>query len=134
MEYLPIFILFVLLLIWLHYREVRRLKASFDRQKDDALRKQRSVVKGQISEQMFPTLTREFEIGDMRFLGQPIDYIVFDGHGKGDIRRIVFVEIKTGGSSLSKSQQQIRKVVNDKNVEWKTIYIDTGGVDEADNI
>lgn len=134
MEHLLVFIAVVLVLAWLHYREIKKLKFEFNRQKDEALKKQRSVVKGQISEHMFPLLNKEFELSDMRFLGQPIDYIVFDGYGEGDICRIVFVEIKTGGSSLSKSQQQIRKAVENGKVEWKTINIGNGEIDETNNL
>ena len=38
---------------------------------------------------------------DARFLGTPIDFLVFDGISEDDVREVVFLEIKTGGSSLT---------------------------------
>jgi len=34
---------------------------------------------------------------DARFLGTPLDFIVFDGLDEGEVRRIVFVEVRPAG-------------------------------------
>ncbi len=48
---------------------------------------------------------------DATFLGKPVDYVIFDGLDDGELQQIVFVEIKTGGSGMSKRGQQIRRAV-----------------------
>ena len=52
------------------------------------------------------------------FLGQPIDYLVFEDHG------ITFAEIKSGNAQLSKKQRSIRDHVKQGNVFWEEIRID----------
>ena len=90
-----------------------RLKKSF---KD----RSRSVVKGLVTEQMAPLLG-EFpgDPSDARFLGSPIDYIVFDGLSDGDVDEIVFVEVKTHrGVNLTSSERAVRDAVKEKRVRW----------------
>ena len=41
------------------------------------------------------------------FLGAPIDYVVFDGLGRGELREVVLVEVKTGASRLSASEREV---------------------------
>jgi predicted Holliday junction resolvase-like endonuclease len=50
-------------------------------------------------------------------LGSPIDFVVFED----DI--ICFVEVKTGRSQLTKKQRNIKKLVENKQIEWKTIRL-----------
>jgi len=51
------------------------------------------------------------------FIGNPIDYIVFEDN------QIVFVEIKSGHSSLTSKQRKIRNLVTNKQVSWETIRL-----------
>ena len=46
----------------------------------------------------------------MRFLGSPVDLVVFDG--------LVFIEAKTGEATLTGRERQIREVVTARQVEW----------------
>jgi predicted Holliday junction resolvase-like endonuclease len=56
---------------------------------------------------------------DARFIGSPIDIIVFNGLEDGVMHEIVFLEIKTGeGAALSQKQRQIRDAILDKRVVW----------------
>ncbi len=49
------------------------------------------------------------------FLGMPIDYLSF---GKD---QILFIEVKTGNSSLSERQRQIKELVEQKKVGWREV-------------
>ncbi|MEE8134938.1 MAG: Holliday junction resolvase-like protein, partial [Gemmatimonadales bacterium] len=60
----------------------------------------------------------EFDPRDARFLGSPVDLVVFDGLSEGKVRRVVFVEVKTGQSHLSGRERQVRDVVVARSVEW----------------
>jgi predicted Holliday junction resolvase-like endonuclease len=62
-----------------------------------------------------------FERNDCRSLFDPIDYLIFEGLSKkGSVSKILFVDIKTGGATLSKKQREIRLLIEHKKVSWDT--------------
>lgn len=88
---------------------------------------QRPILKGKISEQLFPVLyEKEGDLSDLRFLGNPIDYIKFEGLSNlsetGKVK-IKFIEIKTGNSKLNKNEEAVKKAVEDKEVYWEEVAI-----------
>lgn len=96
-------------------------------------RTQRAVLRGQLAEQLAPLLPGfPHNPSDFRFLGQPIDFIVFDGLADAKdgetphIKRIIIGDIKTGNARLSPHQEAIRRCVDEGNVTWETIRIDRG--------
>ncbi len=92
----------------------------------DAIKRSADVVLGKIGEQFAPVMTfSKYRLNpkDARFLGSPIDYIVFNGLSEGKLKEIVFVEIKHGNSKLSKSQIQIKEVIENKNIDFIEIEI-----------
>ena len=51
----------------------------------------------------------------------PIDYVIFEGLSeKQKVDKIVFVDIKSGGATLTQKQKKIKQVVVDKKVRFKT--------------
>lgn len=56
---------------------------------------------------------------DCRFLGEPIDMIVFNGLSENKINQITFLDIKTGNAPLNTHQRRIRDAIEDNNVKWK---------------
>lgn len=92
----------------------------------DAVRRSQSVVTGKVTEHLVPLMgTFPFNPKDVRFLGSPIDLIVFDGMDEDDLSEIVFVEIKTGASaSLSTRERRIRDAVRAGSVRWQELRID----------
>lgn len=96
----------------------------------DSNRRSRSTIKGQIAEHMAPLLPEfPFNTGDARFLGSPIDYIVFEDYtlvqnGDSDeLSQVVFVEVKHGRAGLSKGERRIRDCINAGRVKWELIRI-----------
>ena len=86
--------------------------------KDAASRSQSTLI-GKITEHFIPYLPGfSYNPQDARFLGAPIDFIVFDGLSEGEIKEIVFVEVKTNKGSLSKRERQIRDTLKDRRVKW----------------
>jgi predicted Holliday junction resolvase-like endonuclease len=70
-----------------------------------------------------------YDPADAKFLGEPIDYIVFKGLSKKKVEKIAFVEIKSGKGSLSEVQEDIRKIVtkpSNENIEWEIIDLTEG--------
>jgi len=88
----------------------------------DAVQQSRAVTRGQIYEQLVPYLPDfEFDPKDAQFLGRPVDFVVFDGLNEGDLRRIVFVEVKTGASKLTTRERLVRDAIRGGRVEWTQI-------------
>lgn len=98
--------------------------------RQDAIEKSASVTMGKMTEHIVPYLPGfGFNPADARFIGSPIDLIVFDGLGNDDLKKIVFVEIKTGMSTLSTRERLIRDAVITKNVEWMEVKANLEGPD-----
>lgn len=85
----------------------------------DAVLRSQAVIVGKVSEQLVPFLPGfGFNPKDARFLGSPVDLVVFDGLDEGTLRRVVFLEVKTGGAVLTARERQIRDTVRSGRVEW----------------
>ncbi len=92
----------------------------------------RAVLKGKMAEQFAPILP-EFQYlpSDAKFLGDPVDYVVFDGYtdlrdgqGSADDVEIVLIDIKSGGARLTKGQQAIAQAIQQGRIRFETIRID----------
>ncbi|ENX24734.1 MULTISPECIES: Holliday junction resolvase-like protein [Acinetobacter] len=92
----------------------------------------RAVLKGKMAEQLAPIMP-EFQYlpSDAKFLGDPVDYVVFDGYtdfrdGEGDAEdiEVILIDIKSGGARLTKGQQAIARAVQEGRVRFETIRID----------
>jgi len=94
----------------------------------DAVSQSKAVTRGQVYEQ-FATYFPEFEFNpkDAQFLGKPVDFVIFDGLDEGQLRRIVFVEVKTGGATLNTRQRCVRDAVRSGAVEWREIRLGAEG-------
>lgn len=77
---------------------------------------------GKIIEKVVPAY-KNFNMprNDSRFLGEPIDYIVFDGASQMKINHITFMDIKTGKGRLEDDQKMVRDAVLDHKVKCKVI-------------
>ena len=86
----------------------------------DAVRRSRSVLNGQLVEQISPFLPNfPCNPADCRFVGKPIDFIAFAGLEENDsVDEILFVEIKTNGSQLSQRERSLKEAVEKKKIRW----------------
>ena len=86
----------------------------------DAVKRSRAVVTGKVTEHLVPYLGEfPFNPMDVRFLGTPVDLVVFDGLSEGSLQEVVFVEIKSGPSaSLSTRERRIRDAILNGRVRW----------------
>lgn len=76
---------------------------------------------GFIMERIAPTMPGfRFKHNDCRAIFDPIDYIIFEGlTDTGEVKRLFFVDIKSGEAKLSKKQKQIRQIVQDRKITFK---------------
>ncbi len=110
---------------WLYF-QVWKLRYSAAI-REDAVQRSLAVTAGKVHEQLVPYLPEfGFNPKDARFLGSPVDLIVFDGLAAGDVRRIVFLEVKTGGASLTARERQVRDVVEAREVAWAELRLTRG--------
>lgn len=93
--------------------------------RSDAVRRSQSVTRGKITEHLIPYFPDfPYNPKDARFLGSPVDLVVFDGLSEDSIREIAFVEIKTAKNpSLSRREREIRDCVCEKRVVYKLLQI-----------
>jgi predicted Holliday junction resolvase-like endonuclease len=92
--------------------------------KKEVLDKSSQIVKGKVLEHFSPYFPNfPYNPQDARFLGSPIDFIVFDGLSEGELRKIVFVEVKTGTKDrkLPPREQMVKECIETGQVEW--VYV-----------
>lgn len=90
------------------------------KQRSDAVTRSRNVVLGHVNEKIAPLLPNfPYFYKDLVFLGKGVDYLVLDGLSKGNLNKIVFLEIKTGTSTLNRNEQMVRDCVTQKRVSYE---------------
>lgn len=93
----------------------------------DAVQRSQAVTAGKVFEQVVPYLPEfPFNPKDARFLGSPVDFVVFDGLNDGQVCGIVFVEVKTAGSDLSTRERRVRDAVQAGRVSWREVRVGQG--------
>ena len=103
-------------LVWrtTHARQIRA----------DAVARSLAVTVGKVSEQLVPHLPGfGYNPKDARFLGSPVDFVVFDGLDAGTLERVVFLEVKTGAAALSTRERQVRDAIASGRVAWDELRI-----------
>lgn len=111
----------VFMLLWVLLRRIGNESSV----RKDALRRSQAAVAGRATEQLAAYLPEfPFDPRDARFLGSPIDFVVFDGLSDGELDEIVFVEIKTGTEArLSARERRIREAVMEGRVRFEEIRL-----------
>ncbi len=99
-------------------------EAELPMHRKDAILRSRAVLSGQFSEQLAPFLPDfNFNPTECKFLGKPIDFIVFKGGDDKRINEVVFVEVKSGKSKLSATEKSLKETIENKNVKWEEYRI-----------
>lgn len=113
----------VLAIVLRRYTRLRlELPARLREAREDAVARSTAVTRGKAFEHLAPFMDDfGYYPRDARFLGSPIDLVVFDGLGETDVREIVFVEVKTGRSRLSARERAVRKAVLEGRVTWREL-------------
>jgi predicted Holliday junction resolvase-like endonuclease len=99
-----------------------------EREKNRALLSQKKSSEtrlGQISEHLIPFLDNcPYNPKDLHFLGNPIDYLVFDF----DEGKITFLEVKSGNSKPSKRQKIIKNMIKCGRIYYDEIRVNEKGI------
>lgn len=125
----------VVIIVWLamsrasYQARYKHTDADLTRARTDAVSRSRSVVSGKVQEHLaplFPEFFQRFNPRDAIFLGQPLDFVVFDGlndREDTDVRRVVFVEVKTGKSRLTKREERVRDAIEAGRVGYELLRL-----------
>lgn len=119
-----LFLLGIILAYWLgnkigKYKTNKNWESELPNYRKDAIMKSRAVLGGQFSEQLAPYLPNfQYLPTECKFLGKPIDFIVFKGMDEKKIDEIVFVEVKSGNSKLNAHEKNLKDTINKKRVKW----------------
>lgn len=92
--------------------------------RNDAIKRSRAVLGGQMAEQIAPFLPNfPCNAGDVRFIGKPVDFIAFPGMSEGkEISEVLLIEVKTGSSKLSGREKEIKELVSKGKVRYAEYY------------
>jgi predicted Holliday junction resolvase-like endonuclease len=130
----------LLLTVVIYQFRIFKLRLDFHQQIKEATKRSvdqsRSTLKGQIAEQMAPVLPGfSYLPADARFLGDPIDYVVFNGrtnlgnNGIGEQElEVVLLEVKHGKSKLTPIQRAIAAAVEQGRVRFEVAQIGEDGL------
>jgi predicted Holliday junction resolvase-like endonuclease len=109
-------------------REFRQWREEEEKRLEEArkqaIEQSRAVLGGKFTEQMAPYLPEfKYDPTEARFIGTPIDLVVFPGLAQGEPREIVLIEVKSGRSSrLSPREKRIKELVEANMVRWEEIH------------
>jgi predicted Holliday junction resolvase-like endonuclease len=119
-------------LVWVaaafaRYRAIYRYADDdLEAARKDATRRSRSVLGGKAGEQLAPLVpqfSERFDPSEARFIGAPIDYVIFDGIGAGELREVVLVEVKTGRSKLNGNERAVQRAVLEGRVSFEILRL-----------
>jgi len=102
------------------------------KEREDGLKRRRKLAtkKAQITteavnigknlEKVLPTM-KDFKwfVPDCKFLGDPIDLIVFNGLSVNKVKSISFIEVKSGNARLNSHQKSIRDAIEEQKLSYK---------------
>jgi predicted Holliday junction resolvase-like endonuclease len=112
-----------------------KLKNAVVTARRESANQSRAVLKGKMAEQIAPLLPGfEYWPADSRFLGDPVDYVVFNGYSacKDHLEdchnmEVVILDIKQGKSGLTYGQRQIAQAVSEGRVRFEVVRVHTDG-------
>ncbi|MBX3722194.1 MAG: hypothetical protein KF713_10185 [Turneriella sp.] len=92
-----------------------------------ALARSRAVIGGNFSEQLAPFFPDfPFDPTEARFVGKPVDFLVFRGLSSGRVDSVVFVEVKSGSSRLNRNESALREAIEARRVEFVEYRVPAG--------
>lgn len=103
--------------------ELKLWQMEKERGRREAVSQIRAVLGGKFTEQLAPYLPEfKYDPTEARFIGSPIDLIVFPGLASGNPQEIVIIEIKTvKNCQLTPQERKIRQLIEDGMVRWELI-------------
>ena len=94
------------------------------KQRQQAIQTSQAVTMGKSMEHIIPYFSSfPYNPKDVRFLGSPIDFVVFDGLSEGELREVIFIEVKTGRkATLPSREKAVKNCINARSVRWELMH------------
>ena len=123
MENILIVLLILVLVILAYYigKHIGQRIASreIEKHRADAVTRSRAVLGGQFAENLAPFLPDfPFNPNECRFIGKPVDFLVFKGMDEKSITEVIFVEVKSGDARLSGQERNLKEAIENKRVSF----------------
>lgn len=106
--------------------EKAKITKKIQTERNDAVKRSRAVIGGQVTEQLaplFPDFPARYD--EVKFIGKPVDFIGFkgleescDNGEKCHVDEVLFIEVKTGNSALSTRERAIKQAVDEGRVRY----------------
>ena len=97
---------------------------KFPEAKREAVKRSRSVLSGMFAEQLAPYLPDfPFSPTEAKFIGAPIDFLVFKGMDAQRIEEVIFVEVKSGSARLNHNEHSLKDAIENKRVRRHTYRV-----------
>jgi predicted Holliday junction resolvase-like endonuclease len=98
----------------------KRATDKFPEAKRAAVQRSRSVLSGMFAEQLAPYLPNfPFSPTEAKFIGAPIDFLVFKDMDAQSIEEVIFVEVKSGSARLNRNEHSLKEAIENKRVRWQ---------------
>ncbi len=101
-------------------KEEKRIRQS-------AIEGSQAVTLGKSIEHLIPYFGEfPYNPKDVRFMGSPVDLVVFDGLSEGNLKQVIFIEVKTGKKpTLPPREKMVKACIEAKNVYWQLLHYQT---------
>ena len=122
---LLLIIAYIILLKKLYRLNIKH-KEDIKKERALAVTKSKDVIRGNITQEFIPLFPDfPYNMSDIKFSGQPLDYLVFKNmtdfrNGKDIEIEIIFADVKTNKSQRNKVQNAIKKAIEEKRVKFET--------------
>lgn len=104
-----------------------KFKDEISKHRKDAVTRSRSILSGLVSEQLAPYLPGfNYNPSECKFIGKPVDFIVFKGLDDKEnpkVDEIIFVEVKSGNSKLTRFEKLVKEAVESGRVRFEEYRI-----------
>lgn len=103
---------------------------SLDKEREDAVKRSKAILRGNISQEMVPIFPDfPYNVSDVRHIGAPIDFIVYEGiedvrMGKDVPITIILADCKVNTSKLSRVQRGIKEAIKNNRIRFEQWKID----------
>lgn len=115
--------LFFGLVVWILIWKIIKYKTLRD-ERAMSVKKSKSVILWEVYEKVLPFLPNfPYAPRDMTFVWKWIDYIVFDWLSDWNLKKIIFLEVKSGSSKLNTNEKMIRDKILENKIEYKEYKI-----------
>lgn len=114
-------VLIYVLLDWRYRALYERWKNDFGAAiSRDAIKGSQAAISGRVLEKFAPYVSGfAWNPRDVRFIGDPVDFVIFDGLSEGQVKGVVFLEVKSGAGSLNSNERKVKAAIVERRVEWR---------------